>query len=102
MDEAARQAQREYTRQYRQANKERIKQRAREYYLENKEKVHAQQKAWKQANPDKVRAQTERYWQKKAAQAGHVCLYCKQSFEPKRSDAKFCSTRCRVSHNRNK
>lgn len=102
MDEAARQAQRQYLKEYREANKEKIAAAKREYYQKNKQKENARIAKWKRENPDKVKQYTETYWQKKAAQAGPVCLYCKQSFEPKRSDAKFCSTKCRVAFNRNK
>ena len=30
-----------------------------------------------------------------------ICHHCRQSFEGKRADAKFCSARCRVAFNRN-
>ena len=102
MDEAAKQAQREYARQYRQENKAKIAAKKKAWTDANRDHVRNYKKQWAQDNPEKTRQYTETYWQKKAAQAGPVCLHCKQPFEPKRSDAKFCSTRCRVSHNRNK
>ena len=105
MDEAAKQARRDYQKRWREANRE---------------KTRAREREWNKANPDKLRARDERYWQKKAiqtagqayetagrmdetaAQAQPICGNCGKSFIGKRSDAKFCSTRCRVGHSRNK
>ena len=53
MNEAAKEARREYQRQYREANRERI---------------NANHKAWRDANPDKVKAAATRYWEKKGAE----------------------------------
>ena len=52
MTEQAKAASREYFRNYRKANKEKVK---------------AYQRKWRKENPDKVRAAQERYWEKKAA-----------------------------------
>lgn len=102
MNEAAKRARREYSKQYREANKEKIAQAKREYYQENKDKVNAYIKQWKRNNPDKIKEYTETYWTRKAQAAGHHCIYCDEPFQPKRSDAKFCSAKCRVAYNRNK
>ena len=104
MDEKAKQARREYARQYREKNRERIREKTKEWVQNNPDKVKQQRKRWSQANPDKIRKYKENYWNKKAQemeeQAGNVCLNCGQSFEPKRADAKYCTTNCRVAYNR--
>ncbi len=105
MDEAAKAARREAGRQYRAANKEAIAAKKKAYYQANKEKENARINQWKRNNPDKIRAYTETYWMKKAGKdttTCHICKQCETAFEPKRSDAKFCSAKCRVSFNRNK
>lgn len=84
---------------------------------------------WRAKNPDKVKAHNISYWERKAQKlaAGNVtdkssvtnisvteklnvtdsdscsdvrCVNCGEIFNPKRSDARFCSTRCRVQYNR--
>lgn len=54
MNEEAQNAQREYQRAYREANRERINEAARE---------------WRKKNPEKIKLYRERYWLKKAAEA---------------------------------
>ncbi len=102
MDEKSKKARRAAQRAYRQANRDHINKKRREWNAKNADKISKQRKAWNEANPDKLRAIRERYWMKKAQEMPPTCLYCGQPFEPKRSDAKYCSTRCRVSYNRNK
>lgn len=51
MNETAKQLRRDYNRNYREANKERISQK---------------QKEWREANKDKLKAYTSNYWNKKA------------------------------------
>ena len=60
------------------------------------------QHEWAAKNREKQKEYTRRYWEKKAAelQEQKRCQECGQPFTLKRSDAKFCSTRCRVQHNR--
>ncbi len=100
MDERAKQLRREYQRQYREKNRDKINAQKREWMAKNKDKVNQQKREWRKANPDKERLYKERHWQRKAEELGPMCMNCGQSFEPKRSDAKFCSTRCRVAHSR--
>ncbi len=100
MDEKAKRARREYQRKYRQANRDQINKKRREWNAKNADKVSKWRKAWNEANPDKVRAIEERYWQKKAQEMAPTCLHCGKEFHSKRVDAKFCSTSCRVIHNR--
>ncbi|HDP55266.1 MAG TPA: hypothetical protein ENN24_06265 [Bacteroidetes bacterium] len=63
------------------------------------------QAKWRAKNPHKQAEYMANYWEKKAKEMAtaeqHICLYCGNHFEPKRSDAKFCSDRCRVAYNRN-
>ena len=54
MDEAAKQARRQYYKEYRQRNGDRMRERER---------------AWRNANREKVRETNRRYWQRKAAEA---------------------------------
>ena len=102
MDEAAKRAQREYYKQYKEANKEKVAAAKKKYYQENRDRINEYSKQWKRNNPDKIRQYTENYWTKKAQAAGHHCLNCNDPFEPKRSDAKYCSDKCRIAYNRNK
>ncbi len=102
MDERARELRREYQRQYREENREKVNKAKREWREKNAEKVREKARAWSQANPDKVRKHKERYWMRKAEQSRPTCLQCGEAFEAKRSDAKYCSTRCRVAFSRNK
>ena len=49
----------------------------------------------------KARKQTPFNQARPKVSHGHrSCEHCETSFTPKRSDARFCSTRCRVAHNR--
>ena len=103
MDEAAKQARREYNRKWREANRQKI----REY-----------KRNWAKRNKDKTDQHTADYWKRKAqdiitegatlenkadhTQPGQVCNYCGKEFAAQRSTAKFCSTKCRVYYNRNR
>lgn len=51
MDEAAKEARRQYYREYAKLNRKRLNE---------------AQKRWRQANPEKVREYDERYWKRKA------------------------------------
>ncbi len=102
MDEKARQLRREYQRAYNKANRDKINQQKREWYAQNAEEIREKRRKWNSENKDKNKLYRESYWRRKAEQTGPTCLYCDQSFEPKRSDAKFCSTKCRVNYNRKK
>ncbi|MET3684480.1 hypothetical protein ABID56_002617 [Alkalibacillus flavidus] len=53
MTEEAKRAQREYMKQYRKRNRE---------------KVNELNRKWRQENPDKVREYNQRYWERKAKQ----------------------------------
>ena len=100
MDVKARAALREYKRQWAEKNADKVKASQQKYRDNNPDKVKASQKKYREAHPDRVKASNEKYWLKKALELGHLCDYCGNSFEPKRSDAKFCSTNCRVLFNR--
>ncbi len=100
MDERAKEARRKAQREYREKNRERINQTKKEWREKNKEKLNAKKREWNAKNPDRVRQHRENYWQRKAEQAGLTCFHCGQPFEAKRSDAKYCSTRCRIAFNR--
>ena len=57
---------------------------------------------WKRANKDKVKQYDEKYWMKKAGLLDDQtkCEYCDKPFESKRKGTKFCSTKCRVDYHR--
>lgn len=67
--EAAKAARREYDREYRKKNPEKVKERQKRWREKNREKVRKQQNEWRRNNPDKVRKINERYWIKKGRQA---------------------------------
>ncbi len=114
--ELIKQAQREYWRQYREKNREKINATERAWRAKNPDKKAAIDKRYRENHPDRVKATQQRYWLKKAGllpdqtppqkptEAPQVdvyaCQYCGTSFAPKRSDAKFCGTSCRVMNNR--
>ncbi len=100
MDERAKQLKREYQRQYRENNREQINEAKRKWRAKNADKVREKVREWNAKNPDKLKQYRDNYWNRKAMEAGTICLYCGDTFEPKRSDAKFCKTSCRVSYNR--
>ena len=102
MDDDAKKARREYSRKYREANRD---------------KINAKKREWASRNRDKTKQHTADYWKRKAqdiitegatlenkadhTQPGQVCQYCGKEFAARRSTAKFCSTKCRVYFNRN-
>ncbi len=105
--EKARQARREYNKRYREKNREKINEYNRQWNKENRDKKAAIDRRYRKNNPEKLKATLERYWLKKAvllddqpAPQGVKCLHCGTTFTPKRSDAKFCGTSCRVMNNR--
>ncbi len=93
-----------------------------------KEARNEYQRQWRQKNRDKLKKYNAAYWEKKAKQdetpldraienyatdnRNNVtdkfsnelsvthCFNCGEAFTPKRSDAKFCSSNCRVQYNR--
>ncbi len=114
--ELIRQAQREYNRQYREKNREKINAQQRAWNAKNPDKKAAISKKYRENNPEAVKATRERHWLKKAGLlpdqtasqkpteapqgVNTKCMYCGATFTPKRSDAKFCGTSCRVMNNR--
>ena len=65
-DEAIKEAKREYYRQYRKKNADKLRAYAAEYRAAHKEECRAAAKKWRAANKDKVQAINRRYWLKKA------------------------------------
>lgn len=57
MTEQARQAKAAYQREY-----------MREYRAKNKERINKNARAWRKAHPEKTREYEKRYWEKKAAE----------------------------------
>ncbi len=114
--EKARQAQREYYREYREKNREKLNTAYRDWIAKNPEKKSAIDKRYREKHPDRVKETKQRYWLKKAGVlddqttpqkpteapqgVNTKCMYCGTTFTPKRSDAKFCGTSCRVMNNR--
>ncbi len=111
------QAQREYNRQYRERNREKLNAYQKEWRLNNKDKRAAINQRYRENNPEQIKVSRQKYWMKKAglltdqqqpAQAPkepprvdeYKCVHCGATFKPRRSDAKFCGTSCRVMNNR--
>ncbi len=110
------QARRVYEQGYREKNRERINTYSRQWAAANRDKKRAIDKKYRENNPEAVKAARHRYWLKKAGQlppgetpqqpqeqpqgVNTKCMYCGATFTPKRSDAKFCGTSCRVMNNR--
>lgn len=67
--EAAKAAKREYYREYRKKNPEKVKESQKRWKEKNRDKVRKQQNEWRRNNPDKVRQINERYWEKKGRQS---------------------------------
>ncbi len=100
MDEKAKAAMRAYKREWAKNNRDKMRAAQERYKERHPDRVKASDKKYRDNNPDKIRAANERYWMKKAQEMGPVCHHCGASFTAKRSDAKFCSTSCRVLNNR--
>lgn len=49
--------------------KEAKRQYYREYYKKNREKIRERQREWRKENPDKVKKYNENYWKRKAEEA---------------------------------
>lgn len=79
------------------------------------------QKQWKKANKDKVKAYNIEYWERRAIKEGfsvtdavtvpvpvtvpvilkgNTCVVCNKPFEGKRIDSKYCSDACKMKHHR--
>jgi hypothetical protein len=82
-------------------------------------------KQWKKANKEKVKAYNVAYWERKAIESGfsfiapvtapvtapvivtapvpiigNTCVMCGKPFEGKRADSKYCSAACKMKHHR--
>lgn len=68
MSEEAREARREYQREYRKKNADRIRANKREWQHRNKERCNGYVRAWRRNHPDAVSEINARYWKKKAEQ----------------------------------
>ena len=68
MTEEAKAARREYQRQYRKDNKEKVLASKRDWEKRNRDKVNGYVRNWRRNHPDAVAAINERYWMKKAEQ----------------------------------
>jgi len=100
LSEAGRQVRNEYTRQWKQRNKDK----QRQYH-----------KQWRARNKDKIRQYQASYWERRASkqmlpgkpmeilpQGKTKCLVCGSEILSKRIDAKFCSSTCRQRYYRQK
>ena len=58
------QERKEYFKQYREKNKERLQQERHDYYEENKDRIKEYSKQWKQDNPSMVWLQKQEYYEK--------------------------------------
>ena len=58
------QERKEYFKQYREKNKERLQQERHDYYEENKDRIKEYSKQWKQDNPSMVWLQKQEYFEK--------------------------------------
>ena len=58
------QERKEYFKQYREKNKERLQQERHDYYEENKDRIREYAKQWKQGNPSMVWVQKQEYFEK--------------------------------------
>ncbi len=58
------QERKEYFKQYREKNKERLQQKRHDYYEENKDRIKEYAKQWKQDNPSLVWLQKQEYFEK--------------------------------------
>ena len=84
-----------------------------EYRKRNRQKQKEYHKNWRAKNPDKAREYNKRYWENKAVtdnatdkltvtdnRNNVICINCGELFTPKRSDARYCASSCRVAYNR--
>lgn len=44
----------------------------RQYRIRNREKINSQQRMWRKRNPDKVKEYQAQYWERKAGKAGNI------------------------------
>lgn len=44
----------------------------RQYRIQNREKINFQQRVWRKKNPDKVKEYQTQYWERKAVKAGNI------------------------------
>jgi predicted nucleic acid-binding Zn ribbon protein len=76
------------------------------------------QRQWKKANKDKVKQYNINYWEKQVGNIvtvpvtvpvtvtvpvivkGNTCVVCNKPFEGKRVDSKYCSDACKMKHHR--
>ncbi len=97
---------------------EKAKQAKREYHRQWRANNPGYDKAWRDKNPDKVKQHQITKWEKKAKamqdnndtvkvsvtkrQGLKVCIQCGEFFQPIRITGKYCSDKCRVNYNRRK
>lgn len=59
-------ARKEYNRQWREKNRDRLNENARKWREENRERRNAYMKEWRKNHPDRLREYARRYWERKA------------------------------------